>query len=824
MSGSHVLVLGKTFHQHMTGLLYGCVTASQMLDDDGRLHAMDVRDFPYFLNRMAGNTDAVYQQNARCKTDLGVYVELCQREIDRLLLLKINAVILGKFLIPGSGQQEVVKISPEYEENYRAARAITDYGRQRGMRFMYMASSAVATEETAGDDPRYQDMMRLRGNVFTWADDELLTRRAGELADLCAKIGVDIFCAHYPDTVNENWVNRGKLDRERFGDDRAAADANVTNIFVREFKARSPGTVFSPALHPYSASYLKHDYYRQFLADFNRLADPSAMPCTREFDANLYQQQLRLYAGRPVLFYYEPSRMVFANGQRLGLDRAMLETNLRYLKSFTNDNLNHTIWLFTYCDFDLELASVYSWNPDAPGADADFNWTYRLTPFCGEANPEFYRGVIEPLCRRNFGDAAAPTMRAALETGLKTAFLLQPFAMEKYFRGFVESGYSAPLPEPDFQVVFTDQLERLRQADALVSDLAAHPERLPEPRQQRMFTYFYKEIKLLSFLAPINFCKWEARRLALAKDRPGAEAQVARGLELVEAARSGIEQALDRIDGLAQSTRRHIGRVPCGPGASNTWKTACLDMYFKDELLQMQANLATLAGQEEKIQPLTEEERAAVLAKNVIAGRAKDVAIDGRLTEPFWQKCPKLPFAIAGKLARPLNPGTARIAWDDKNLYVGLIFAEEDVDSLQGATGARDDHAIFLDDAFEIFLQPAGAKRYAHLVGNISGRVWDCVPQLTDFGFVNESRWNPDWGWKTDIDVAGKCWTAEVAIPYAAFSEEYFGPVQFPPAAWKINLGRTRRNNSEFSGLGAGKSFHDQATFKTVVFQGEAAP
>ncbi len=814
-----------------TGLLYGCVTFSQLIEFKGNkvtVAAMNISDYPYFRYRIIGDFARIYYSNGRCSKDLDFYKELCKRDIDAKLMLKVNGYCIGRFLLPGMGQQTIFKYKPSLEKNFKAVKEIVEYGRKRGMNFTYMGTAAIASGTKAMKDKKYDGMMRLHKNIFTWADDEKLKKRAKEIADVCSKIGLNLIFIHYPDTVNENWVNRGELDRKRFGNDRAKADANLTNVLHGVLKKEVKGLVFMPVVHPYSPTYLRNEYYRKFVLNYGNLISNDVLPMLREFDAKYYQLMLKLYKDNPVAIYYEPNRFIFDNNKRIGVDRAMVETNVRYFKSFANKKLNNVLFdPYVYNNVDTDLLCIYAWNPDAPGADSNFNWTYRLTPFCGNTNKVFNREILLPVCNQNFGKKAGPMMYEALKSGIKTAFLLQPFAIEKYYNKFTASGYSDKVKKTDFNKLFIEQLAILKKADAIVSELAKHSEYFSLKSQQKIFTLYYKEIKLLSYLAPINFCKWEARRNANAGNLKLAKTAIRKGLVLTEKAKTAIPEELAAIDSIAQYSRRLVGRVPCGPGASNVWRgDKYLDQYFKDELMEMEKNLASMkAGP--KYKELSVSDNSSVNKKTVEVFKTQSLKLDGKLDEACWQKAQKMPLIriLKRKTSRkyyyPVQQGVAKVVWDDKNIYIGLNFDEEDIDSMQGTTGERDSYKIFNDDIFEIFLKPAGSSSYGQMTSNIAGRQWDCVPKQTQFGFSNDNRWNPKWESKIHIDYGKRKWTVEIKIPFNAFNQKFFGEVKFPPGCpgWLINIGRTRKNNSESSSIVPCKSFHDIGRYKKLIFK-----
>jgi hypothetical protein len=86
------------------------------------------------------------------------------------------------------------------------------------------------------------------------------------------------------------------------------------------------------------------------------------------------------------------------------------------------------------------------------------------------------------------------------------------------------------------------------------------------------------------------------------------------------------------------------------------------------------------------------------------------IAVDGKLTEPSWQKAEwtSLFADIEGdKRPGPRFATRAKMLWDDKYLYIAAELEEPDV----WATLKERDAVIFYDNDFEVFIDPDG---YTH--------------------------------------------------------------------------------------------------------------
>jgi cellulose/xylan binding protein with CBM9 domain len=818
-----VLLMGKD----QIGLLYACQTFTQLIKNDNsqsvQIENSNIIDYPDFEYRILGDFG---QAGFHPADAVNKKIEMGKRYLDFMFQLKINGIFINKKMLPGMGQQRVAVIRDEELAQLNWVKEILDYGKKYDMHYMFFGSGAVGTSKELKSDPKFEGLMDLHGNLFTWADDELIRQRAKDIGKLCNYLGIDTIFIHYPDTVNENWVNRGSKDRERFGDDRAKADANLTKVFAETLKNINPNFIFSPVIHPYSPVYIKSDYYRNFIKDLDRLLPANIRPQLREYNKKEFQQMVRMYH-RPYTLYYEPNRFIFTReGLRIGLDRSMISTSPRFLKTFTNgrfDNIYYNIW--SYSLVDLYLNAQYSWNVNAPGHEDNFCWLDRMTPYDGSGNQQFFRQTLFPICQRIFGSRATPEMVKLFKLNIQTAFLLQPFEIAANTKKFYKQYASASCPKPDFDQVMRSQLLQLKKADQIVSALLKQPDKFPKPEQQKAFAKYYKEVKLLSWLAPINNCKWLAMQYIRAGKKEEAMKVIGQGLNLVEKARKGLPGDLQAIAHFKQFFKGAIRNVPCGPGASNWWKgDSYLDKYFKQELENLKTRMSELQLAAHGT-PLSTSDKKLVQQKAYQACKiTTPIVIDGKLEEAPWQQAVSYPFikiqnADNRKLLYPESRGEAMICWDRENLYIALKLSEEEIDSMVGTTGERDKF-FFKDDVFELFLQPTQGGSYAHLMSNISGRKFDVIPQKTGFGFENYVKWNPDWVTAIQINLDKKYWTAEIKIPFAAFLDKKFGSdVTIPEAGsvWYFNIGRERRM-LECSSIMPCGSFHDTDKYAKLKF------
>lgn len=165
---------------------------------------------------------------------------------------------------------------------------------------------------------------------------------------------------------------------------------------------------------------------------------------------------------------------------------------------------------------------------------------------------------------------------------------------------------------------------------------------------------------------------------------------------------------------------------------------------------------------------------------------------DGKLDEPGWTAAAwQTDFVQAnpsgeGEFARAAEQTRFKVLFDDEALYVALVCDEPNPDA-RVARYSEHDQNVDSDDCVEIFLDPAGEGRYyQHFAINSKG-AW-CDDSGADYGLVRSKLWNFPLQTGASTDPAGKTWTVEVRIPFAAL------PFAVPPTeTWLWNVTRNRR-------------------------------
>lgn len=175
------------------------------------------------------------------------------------------------------------------------------------------------------------------------------------------------------------------------------------------------------------------------------------------------------------------------------------------------------------------------------------------------------------------------------------------------------------------------------------------------------------------------------------------------------------------------------------------------------------------------------------------------IKIDGRLSEPDWQKAvPTEPFTdIRGDgFPEPAKQTWAKMLWDDDNLYIAARLTEDNIT----ARLTRRDTIIWHDNDFEVFIDPDGdGVNYFEFENNARGVLFDLLldkPYRSDGSFF--IPWDCE-GWTLATSFEGtlnnprdkdRAWFVEMAIPFNSLRRDFKDPRQFK--TWRLNFSRVQ--------------------------------
>ena len=186
-----------------------------------------------------------------------------------------------------------------------------------------------------------------------------------------------------------------------------------------------------------------------------------------------------------------------------------------------------------------------------------------------------------------------------------------------------------------------------------------------------------------------------------------------------------------------------------------------------------------------------------------LVGEAKDIVIDGKLDEPFWQTI------NAGSTGRLREVQTGRepafgtrlmVGWQGSDLYFGVRCEDRSGEPLNVTAAKNGDQALWYGDVVE-FLIATESHSYYQIAVNPAGAIVDF-----DRAGADKKSWD---AWDSKAEVAAQCgdgfWTIEIRFPV---TDDENDPLHLivgrkPSASlpWFVNVcrQRLRENGTELS-------------------------
>ena len=209
--------------------------------------------------------------------------------------------------------------------------------------------------------------------------------------------------------------------------------------------------------------------------------------------------------------------------------------------------------------------------------------------------------------------------------------------------------------------------------------------------------------------------------------------------------------------------------------------------------------------------------------------------IDGKLDEEAWKTAASTAWFVGpGDGMTPAQhpvAGFARLGWDDKNLYLGVV-VEDAAPVAPFERDAQDPHLWERSSAIELMVQPGDFpdnREYFEIQVDTAGAVfdtsWDGYNQPITGGPDEASKRFGHMEWSTHAERAayvGKGFYAiEAAFPWSSFTSSR---VAVPPRAgdvWKVNLYTFRdgqRLALAWSPIRGAGNFHRSSRWGRVKF------
>jgi len=189
--------------------------------------------------------------------------------------------------------------------------------------------------------------------------------------------------------------------------------------------------------------------------------------------------------------------------------------------------------------------------------------------------------------------------------------------------------------------------------------------------------------------------------------------------------------------------------------------------------------------------------------KMLIANDSKEIAayripegaefnLDGKVNEVIWMDIDPVrlfTMQVPVEGGDPTEDSEVRIAYDANNLYIGIIFFDDNPEDIK-AFQRRRDNPLFTDDRFSFILDTFLDKRNAYFFEiNPAGLMGDGLLTIGQ-----GTNLNMDWDgiWRAWTHIGDFGWSAEIRIPFRSLNFDINSEI------WGINFQRTiRRKNEE---------------------------
>ncbi len=386
------------------GALWACETFRALLAQGPQgvsATAQKIWDKPDFTWRMADDVRSQYESRP----------EQWPVVVDFALRHKLNAV-----------WARLHWDDPALQRDPAWFRRLDDYAAERGIAVIYQGwwdvGQAPIPPGANFYGYRLGSLVGSRGKLFTWADDQLLARKAQQLAAFVRSVhpgGLFLHCIDAGGAKDpEQWSRRGALEQQRFGDDRAAADANVINTLYRAVKGVDPACLFIAVVQPYKANNLGEPGIRPWLARLTKLIPPDCFLCLRERGDPQAFAAWRQVARQPVFLYHE------SEPRDWELNRPGI-SSFRFARTFYEPSRDDLYWFTVGGALDAVKvlgAAEFAWNSAAPGSETLQDCLVPPLWRQAAATPAPIAEEFWPrACRVLFGPAA-PEMAAVIRLNL----------------------------------------------------------------------------------------------------------------------------------------------------------------------------------------------------------------------------------------------------------------------------------------------------------------------------------------------------------------------------------------------------------------------
>jgi len=533
------------------GTLYAAVTFRWLLEreGDGILATVcSVRDWPDFLWRGTGSLQQMRGSYPAYGQQGDDYVQALRKQIDWMLRRKLN--FLGDYAYTGG--RDVA-----YWENHKWwMRDLNSYALARGIIGEAYQSTNVGYDARDKDDPRFAGMHHTRDLFFSWSDDELLGKRTREVGEFYDAAGLQCLVLHPPDGGGpldpEIWSKRSEQDKERWGDDRAAADAHVFNTFYEEARKHNPHIKVVYVVYPYNAVYLDWEKLKKHYPDltreqfeksgrlyFKRFASliPEDVHICVWLGERKYMDEFRsIFGDRPMYYWFMISRG-WTNAGWLVTTHRHIPTNYY---GHPGDIMAVRIDRNAPNYINRAVACQFAWNTKSEGAQ-DFAGVY----YDFQKDNDEPRVVIDkwglPACRNMWGSEAGPLVFQAFNKGIIPALIVEPSRVfDRANRNRRRAGLPALELTPEMMLKQAEGCKAAAEALHQVLGMDVKFEELAE----RLYVYYLRRTHCLAAYAWAHYHLLQANEGVVEGDEVKVTENVAAGKAALDAGLEDMQNIL----------------------------------------------------------------------------------------------------------------------------------------------------------------------------------------------------------------------------------------------------------------------------------------
>ncbi len=768
------------------GMMYAAVTLRYLIEkSDGKtfLYPADIVDWPDFPRRLVADFSAPYHRQYSNNPEK--HLKNMAKFINWAFRLKSNMVWRHTFT-PRSGSQ-----SPFSKEPMAAAKVMTAgklvgaYLKARGMSSLASSDVALGYRTDAGN-PAVKGMLLdpAHKKYFSWARHDLHRKKAEKISKTFSQGGYTDLFVHAVDGGGfrdpELWSKRDQLTRKKYGNNRVKADLDMFKIYIDAFRARNLDPTI--IIYPYSGLFLQDKYafkalglaptagnkklveqklnkIKQFMKAINAQLPKDIKICVRESKKEIMDDYYQVYAGRPMLIYFEVMHPRYSIGQLLPKD----------ISSFwsaydPSRKQNDIIWLQMYRKF-MEQAAVggaeYAWNAKFPGySDLDransINYNAATLAVMAERAAvglwgDKYGQLLKDVFSHNLSLYLAYAPEAVLN-GLRTNSEVKPLEILK--NNFIAAKKA---------VTAMDIVWRDLKLNKSSMDSFSYP----------IFITYYEMIKAAAVYAGGHYYSQLAYDAAAKGDLDAAVQAVAAGRIYLDTASGAYRQTILEL--------KLEPRLVKYSQLSKWWHSVPANSdtnLLKPDFSMLTKKLDQVLRDRIKIferHNVTADFKKSLSKKLLAVKRSDEIIIDGDLSERSWKKISPLErFVNIKMLSVPVNPVFLKIAYDKNNIYFAGKIEQPLLTKIKTRKHSRKEYVY--TESIEIYLQPKGnGVVYQFVIDSAGGLFTSKKDGLRD------SENGIALGTNLVVLRQGDKWSFELAVPFSRIGQ--------PNLDWKILIG-----------------------------------